>query len=219
MASFTAQHNLVKRPSTFYNYSSGSTNLLMAALRNALPEGVYDDYPWQTLFEPLGMQSVVWERDQAGTFVGSSYVYMTARDLAKLGYLFLHDGVWDGQRILAEGWVNYTLTPAPASYYHPLIERIGLSVGAQWYINRSDASKGIPKAYPNLPDDLFYASGHWGKKLYVIPSKGLMIVRLGDDREYGCDADGGRFCVEDYKTAFSEWYFLESVVASVEGTE
>src|SRR4029079_3719462 len=68
---------------------------------------------------PLGMRSAVLEPDEAGTFVGSTFMYASARDWARLGFLFLHDGQWQGQRLLPEGWVAYSLTPTKDAPHPP----------------------------------------------------------------------------------------------------
>ena len=83
MAAFAAAHAADAVPGTRFRYSSGDSNVLAAALRGMVGEQAYADYPWTALFEPLGIHSAVWERDGAGTFVGSSYAYLSARDLAR----------------------------------------------------------------------------------------------------------------------------------------
>jgi CubicO group peptidase (beta-lactamase class C family) len=170
--------------STYVYYSSLDTNVLMLALKNALGKETYDAYPWKELFDPLGMKNVTFERDMSGTFVGSSYLYMTPRDLAKVGYLYYHDGVWNGKRLLPEGWVEFTRTPpkgyTTTPYYKGLEET---TYTAQWYSNQGVPEVGIPKALPDVPEDAFYGSGHWGQFLIVVPSQNLVVVRVGDDRE------------------------------------
>ena len=94
MAAFTAAHAAGAAPGTRFRYSSGDSNVLAAALRGMVGEQAYVNYPWNALFEPLGITSAVWERDGAGTFVASSYAYMTARDLARVGLLMQRDGRW-----------------------------------------------------------------------------------------------------------------------------
>jgi CubicO group peptidase (beta-lactamase class C family) len=78
-------------------------------------EADYQLFPRRALFEPLGMTSAVIEPDAAGTFVGSSLMFATARDWARFGLLFLQDGTWEGRRLLPEGWVTFSVTPAPAA--------------------------------------------------------------------------------------------------------
>ncbi|MRG97171.1 serine hydrolase domain-containing protein [Polyangium spumosum] len=211
MPRFVAGHGLAHAPGTRWSYSSGDTNVLLAALRATMSDAEYASYPWKALFLPLGMKSARFERDGAGNFVGSSYLYASARDLAKWGLLYLTDGVWEGKRLLPEGWVAYTLTMAPA--YHttdvppPLWED---NPGAQVYLNVGDPARNIPRPWPAAPPDTFAALGHWGKSIFVIPSLDLVAVRLGDDREYGCSVHhASKGCVPDREKAFTKGYYLE----------
>jgi CubicO group peptidase (beta-lactamase class C family) len=136
------------------------------------------------LFDRIGMSRATWERDQAGTFVGSSYLYATPRDLAKFGYLYLHDGQWAGERILAEGWVDYTRTLAPAWSTMPLTEEDKEdNPGAHWWLNKGLPERQVPPPWPDAPADTFAALGHWGQSIFVIPSLDLVIVRTADDRD------------------------------------
>ena len=106
---------------------------------------------------------MILETDAAGNFVGSSYSNATARDWARFGLLYFNDGVWKGDTILAKGWVNYTGTPAAASKGE---------YGAQFWLNRS-------KTLPDVPEDLFFCDGHRGQRIFIIPSRNLVVVRLG----------------------------------------
>jgi CubicO group peptidase (beta-lactamase class C family) len=112
------------------------------------------------------MTSAVLEPDASGTFVGSSFLFATARDWARLGILYAQDGMWAGERVLPEGWAQYSATPAPAA---PAAQ-----YGAQWWLKLDGAS---PDA--KLPADAFHASGHGGQFVTVIPSRQLVVVRLG----------------------------------------
>lgn len=192
MAAFTAAHDLIYQPGTHWYYSSGNSNLLMAMLRNAYsspPDAAqasdkFEDLIFNRLFKAIGMRYTTLERDGAGTPVGSSYLYTTARDLARFGYLYLHDGVWQGRRILPEKWVRYTTTMAPAYYtteLNPEDEKD--NPGAHWYINVGIPERGQKPPWPDAPADTFAALGHWGQSLFVIPSLDMVAVRLGDDRD------------------------------------
>ena len=116
-AGFAAGKPLAAPPGTAWSYSSGTTNIIARALRHAVggDDADYLLFPRRALFEPLGMTSAVMEPDAAGDFVGSSFMFATARDWARFGQLYLQDGVWDGRRILPEGWVAFSVTPAPAA--------------------------------------------------------------------------------------------------------
>ncbi|MCU1738919.1 MULTISPECIES: serine hydrolase domain-containing protein [unclassified Pseudomonas] len=177
MAGYTAAHGEYARPGQAFRYSSGDSNVLSAALRRIVGAKRYPNYPWTALFDPLGIRSAIWERDASGTFVASSYVYMTARDLARIGLLMEREGRWGERRLLPRAWVNFNLRPF-AGYKPGQDEAVG---GGQWWLNRP--IKGAAKPWPDAPPDTFAALGHWGQVLYVIPSADLVIVRYGDDRD------------------------------------
>lgn len=217
MAAFTASHDLIHPAGSYWNYSSGDTNLMMRCLKEFYSEEEYANMPWTELFDPLQIQGAVWERDGAGTFVGSSYLYIRPTDLARIGYLFMHDGVWNGKRLLPEGWVRYSLTVIPA--YH---NRRSVSVSeradnpaAYWYRNVGNKALGIEKPWPEAPDDTFAALGHWGKGLWVIPSLDMIVVRLGDDRRYACRWPDQEGCEPDVETAYSKRHLLKLVTETV----
>ena len=111
MAHFAADRPLAAAPDTRFNYSSGTTNIISAVVARLLGPGApYEAFLHERLFGPLGMASARPEFDAAGTWVASSYVRATARDFARFGLLYLRDGVWDGTRLLPEGWVDYGRT-------------------------------------------------------------------------------------------------------------
>ncbi len=181
MAAFVAGQPLDAKPGTRWSLSGGDPTLLMAAMRPLVGEAAYGGYPWTALFDPLGMRSVVWERDGSGTFVGSSYLYATPRDLARLGLLYLMDGCWAGQRLLPDGWVKLAGTPAA-----PLLgDNDGArraSFGALWWLN-VPLGEGASPPMTTAPTDTLIAIGQNGQRLYVIPSLGLVIVRTADDQD------------------------------------
>lgn len=184
MAAFTAAHSADAEPGARFRYSSGDTNVLAAALKNMVGEAAYADYPWTALFDPLGITTAVWERDAAGTFVGSSYAYMSARDLARVGLLMQRDGRWGEQQLLPKAWVEFNRTPF--ANYQPQADKPGEAVpGGQWWLNAAVA--GASKPWPDAPEDTLVASGHWGQGLYVIASENLVIVRYADDRDGSFD--------------------------------
>src|SRR5207253_10238209 len=101
-----------------------------------------------------------------------SYCFATVRDWARFGLLYLNDGVWNGERILPEGWVKFTATPAKAK------SSPGEgSYGAQWWLNTASPYHGN-KRYPLVPDDCFRCQGYEGQYIWVIPSEKLVVVRL-----------------------------------------
>lgn len=177
MPAFVASHQGEVTPGSRFRYSSGDSNVLSAALKGMVGAKAYADYPWTALFEPLGITSAVWETDASGTFVGSSYAYMTARDLARVGLLMQRDGRWGERQLLPKAWVEFNRTAFAA--YQPLP---GEAVpGGHWWLNQAVA--GAAKPWADAPADSFAALGHWGQALYVLPSEGLVIVRYADDRD------------------------------------
>lgn len=173
MASYAASKRLVAEPGSQWRYSSGTTNILSRVIRRAVGHSDYHSFPHRALFQPLGMNSAVLETDASGTFVGSSYVYATARDWAKFGLLYLQDGMWNGERLLPEGWVQHATTPASSIPGH--------AFGAHFWVQ-------IPDEYTSggdvnlVPKDAFHAVGHAGQFITVIPSRELVVVRLGLSR-------------------------------------
>jgi CubicO group peptidase (beta-lactamase class C family) len=175
MARFAAGHPLAQPPGSSWAYASGDSVLLMAALRDVVGEERYADWPWTALFDVIGMASATFERDGAGTFVGSSYLFASPRDLAKLGFLYLQDGRWQDRQLLPQGWAARAGEPGPATFY-----------GRHWWTNRGDAGE---RPWPDAPADTIAGSGHWGQKLFVVPSRDLVVVRAGDDRDHSFDTD------------------------------
>ena len=177
MAAFTADHAEYAKPGQAYRYSSGDSGLLSAALRNIVGLARYPDYPWTALFEPLGIRHAVWETDAMGTFVASSYAYLTARDLARVGLLMARNGRWQDRQVLPDDWVAFNREP----FAHYQAHQDDAVPGGQWWLNR--AVEGAAQPWPDAPADTFAALGHWGQAMYVIPSEHLVIVRYGDDRD------------------------------------
>jgi CubicO group peptidase (beta-lactamase class C family) len=168
MAKFAASKPLIHPPGSTWAYASGTSVLLAAVLRESFAsETDYLSYPHERLFVPLGMRSAALETDASGTFVGSSLLYASARDFARLGLLFLNDGMWGGKRLLPEGWVAYTLTPT---------RTLDESYGAQMWLKLPESAAN---GEPPMPDDAFYFLGHDQQIIAVVPSRDLVIVRLG----------------------------------------
>ena len=177
MARFTADHHSYAVPGQAFRYSSGDSNLLAAALKSIVGPQRYPDYPWTALFEPLGIRHAVWETDANGTFVASSYAYLTARDLARVGVLMARDGRWNDRQLLPKEWLTFNLQPF-AGYKANQDEAVP---GGHWWLNRP--TQGASSPWADAPPDTFAALGHWGQALYVIPSEKLVIVRYADDRD------------------------------------
>ncbi|VAV87503.1 Beta-lactamase class C-like and penicillin binding proteins (PBPs) superfamily [hydrothermal vent metagenome] len=168
-------------PGSHWNYSTAGFHLLSSALQGliAAQKNVSPPAPAQMvdfanakLFDPLQMNVSI-EFDPAGTYLGGSLVWASARDFAKFGFLYLRDGVWDGERLLPEGWVDFSRTKTPADN--------ATVYGAGWWINAANPDDIRPSGQGSAigPRDAFSAQGHEGQVIWVVPSRDLVIVRLG----------------------------------------
>lgn len=180
-AAYAASRPLKAEPNTRFQYSSGTTNILSRIIRQQVGDSAYYRFAAENLFYKIGMQSIVLEPDASGTYVGSSYAYATARDWARFGLFFANNGNWNGKQILPEGWVRYTTTPAQTA-------RMG-EYGAQWWLNVGAKENAANRKYPALPTDAFWADGFEEQYVMVIPSKKLVVVRLGVSH-HGFDIEG-----------------------------
>ncbi|XXF77991.1 serine hydrolase [Myxococcaceae bacterium GXIMD 01537] len=180
---FITSHALRDAPGTSWAYSSGDTTLLAGVLDAALKPSVGKDWPWTLLLDVLGMGSAVWERDGKGVPVGSSYLYATPRDWAKLGFFFLNDGCWEDKRILPGGWVAESTTPSEALQKKPLYRDEGDVQGRQLWLNRKVPGVQDALPWPHVPEGAYALRGHWGQSVSVIPSMDLVVVRVSDDRD------------------------------------
>ena len=166
---------LFGKPNISWNYSSGTSNLLSKILRKQFKtHQEYLDFWYSSLIDKIGMYSMLVETDMEGNFVGSSYAWATSRDWAKFGLLYLHNGNWYGEQLFDPSWSKYVSTPTPTSNGR---------YGGHFWLNSSDK-------YPDAPRDLYYASGFQGQKVIIIPSKDLVIVRMGltDDESFDFNA-------------------------------
>lgn len=193
-AAFATNRPLIASPGTTWQYSSGTTNILARVVRNALHDDAeYLTFPRRALFEPLGMSSAVMETDASGTFVGSSYMYATARDWSRFGQLYQQNGVWRGEQILPDWWVAYSTAAAPGdptSRY-----------GAHFWLN-------VPEEYgepdDHLPAGIFHAAGHEAQFVTIVPTANVVIVRLGRTR---------------YAKAWNQSAFVRDVLAALNHDE
>ncbi|MHB8874518.1 MAG: serine hydrolase domain-containing protein [Myxococcaceae bacterium] len=183
MAAFVAAHPLAGEPGKLWAYSTGDANLLSALVDAAMRQGHGEEYAWKYLFDPVGMKSVIIERDHQGASAGGSYFYATPRDYARFGYLYLSDGCWEGQRLLPEDWVREASTVSAAfkgPHHFPGEDSVN---GREFWLNVAVPEHEIKKPWPDAPDDAYSANGHWGQYITVIPSLDLVVVRTGDDRD------------------------------------
>jgi len=170
-AAFARGMALKNQPGEHFLYSSGTTLILSGIIRETVGDEYYYKFPYERLFYKIGMNQAVMEPDASGTFVGSSYCYASALDWARFGLLYLNDGVWEGERILPEGWVKYTTTPATAA-------AMG-EYGAQWWLNAGAKNDPDRRKYPKIPVDAYWADGFEEQYVMVVPSSKLVVVRLG----------------------------------------
>ncbi len=177
-------------PDTKWSYSSGTTNIISGIVRRAVPDSAYWTFPQDSLFNQIGMRSAVMEPDASGTFVGSSFMHATPRDWARFGLLYLWEGNWNGKQILNPDWVKYAAEPTPTA---------GGIYGAQFWTNADNPETG-ERRWPSVPDDLFFASGFEGQYVFIIPSRDLVVVRLGSTPE---------------RSRFSEEVFLSTLLEGI----
>ncbi len=177
-------------PGTRWKYANNDTLLLLREFRYKLGDDLkYLRFPYDELLHPLGMYHTRMEVDHLGNFVGSSQTYTTARDLARFGMLLANDGVWNGKRLLPEGWVKFSSTPAPTR--PPVAGQWGY--GAQfWLLDQM----------PGVPPGTFTTAGNKGQYVTIVPGHDLVIVRTG------VDPDGKRWAqdqlVADIVAAFGK---------------
>jgi CubicO group peptidase (beta-lactamase class C family) len=181
VARWAANRRLIHDPGTHWNYTSAGTLLIADALTRVVAPNASDANDrrarmraWMntSLFDRIGMRPLV-EFDPQGTFYGSSLFWATGRDYARFGYLYLRDGVWNGERVLPEGWVDFGRTPGPD---------VNTDVyGAQWWLTPPSGTGKPDRSLIVNPDlrDAFSAQGHEGQIIVVVPSKDLVMVRLG----------------------------------------
>lgn len=163
VAGYAATQPLEHQPGTYWSYASGTTNIVSRIASRALDAygADFERFMRLRLFEPLGIRSAKPKLDKAGVFIGSSYCFMSARDFARFGLLYLRDGVWEGRRLLPEGWVDYARTP---TFQQPGVD--SNRYGAHWWLDF-----GGPGS--------FSANGYDGQFTIVVPDRDLIIVRHG----------------------------------------
>lgn len=160
VAHYAASQPLEHAPGSFWSYASGTSNIV-ARLAGRAAGGDLKTFMWERLFGPLGMKSPIPKFDAAGTFIGSSYCFASARDFARFGLLYLRGGVWEGRQLLPVGWVDYARTPT--------FQQAGVvegAYGAHWWLGV--AGEGS-----------FSANGYDGQYTVLVPDLDLILVRHG----------------------------------------
>jgi CubicO group peptidase (beta-lactamase class C family) len=183
-----ARHRaLIREPGTYWDYENYDTLLGVYAMKLLLgEEETYLEFPRRALLDRIGMRNTLLSVDRFGDFILSSQVYTNARDLARFGLLYLNGGVWNGERILSEEWIDFVRTPAPAT------AASGSFYGGQWWL--------VPDDRADVPKDAYSTSGNRGQYVIVVPSHDLVIVRRGLD--YG-------------RQGFNRWDLTREVLKSV----
>lgn len=164
MSRFSLSKPLKYPAGTHWYYSSGSVNILTYLIRKKFMDYLsYYSFVQDQVFEKIGITDAVFEVDPSGDFVGSSYLYATARDYARFGLLYLNDGIFNGERILPVGWVTYTREEASGSKG---------DYGALFWLNQG-------RRYLSAPADMFSCEGHDGQMIFILPSNDMVVVILG----------------------------------------
>lgn len=159
---------LIREPGTFWDYENYDTLLGVYAMKLALGDDeAYMEFPRRRLLDKIGMRNTLLSVDRFGDFILSSQVYTNARDLARFGLLYLNGGVWDGERLISEEWIDFSRTPAPST------AAIGNQYGGQWWL--------VPDGRDDVPQDAYSTAGNRGQYVVVVPSHDLVIVRRGLD--------------------------------------
>lgn len=157
-----------KAPARHFSYSSGTTNILMRWMRDELGSNqALLDFFHNQILQPLNMAHTTFEVDPSGVYVGSSYIFATARDWAKLGFLMLNEGQWQGQQLLNKAWVGAAQQPIKADNYQ--------RYGYQFWLNRG----GDGLRWDQIPADAYMMMGNRKQVVMIIPSQDMIIVRLG----------------------------------------
>lgn len=181
---------LVREPGTFWEYENYDTLLAVNAMKRALKdEASYAAFPRKALLDRIGMYNTVIGTDRFGDFILSSQVYSTARDLARFGLLYLQQGVWQGERLLSEDWIEFVRTPAPAT------KARGNVYGGHFWL--------VPDDRKDVPADAYATAGNRGQFVVIVPSHDTVIVRRGLD--YG-------------KQGFDRWDMTREVLKAITAT-
>jgi CubicO group peptidase (beta-lactamase class C family) len=181
---------LIREPGTSWDYENYDTLLGVYAMKLALGDArTYLEYPRRALLDRIGMRNTLLSVDRFGDFILSSQVYTNARDLARFGLLYLQGGVWGGERLLSEEWIDFVRTPAPAT------AESGNFYGGQWWL--------VPDDRTDVPADAYSTAGNRGQYVIVVPTHDLVIIRRGLD--YG-------------RQGFNQWDLTREVLKAVQPT-
>jgi CubicO group peptidase (beta-lactamase class C family) len=159
---------LVREPGTFWDYENYDTLLAVYAMKKALgSDKAYQEFPRRALLDKIGMRNTLVGADRFDDFILSSQIYTNARDLARFGLLYLQNGVWNGERLISEEWIDFVRTPAPATKHR------GNQYGGQWWL--------VPDDRNDVPKSAYSTSGNRGQYVIIVPTHDVVIVRRGLD--------------------------------------
>ena len=172
-------------PGSRFKYANNDTVIAMRALREAMADDTrFHRFPYEAVLHKIGAVRTTMEIDWNGDFISSSQVWATGRDLARIGQLYLQDGMWAGERLLPEGWVEFVRTPAPAQ---PADAASRGGYGAQFWLMNN---------VPGVPEGTFYAAGNRGQYIVILPALRTVVVRQGYDTIGGARFDIERFVLD-----------------------
>jgi CubicO group peptidase (beta-lactamase class C family) len=181
---------LIREPGTNWDYENYDTLLAVYAMKQVIGDDrAYLEFPRRALLDKIGMRNTLVSTDRFGDFILSSQVYTNARDLARFGLVYLNGGVWDGERLISEEWIDFVRTPAPAT-----ADR-GNQYGGQFWL--------VPDNVDYVPKDAYSTAGNRGQFVIIVPSHDLVIVRRG--------LDWGR-------QGFNRWELTREVLKAFEPT-
>src|SRR5262249_46457789 len=171
-AGFAEGGGLGAPPGWRWKYANGNPAILARVVRDQVGGHAVDvlRFAQRELFGPLGIRRATLEVDATGTPIAGAFLFMTPREWARFGLLFLEDGVVGGKRILPEGWVRYSTTPTPNAF---------VGYGAGWWITEGDSPGARFRREHGMPAEAFMAQGIYGQTVVVIPSERLVIARFG----------------------------------------
>lgn len=180
MSAYAINTKMIAPIGTRFHYSGATTQILARIVRDLTggPEQTLA-FAWRELFNPLGMRHVTLEFDGAGTLQGTNYMLASARDWAKLGMLYLYDGVVGERKVLHPDWVDFCAAATLDSDY-----------AAGFFTNRSDHPNAKGRVSLGFPRDSFFASGLLGQRIVIMPSQRMVVVRLGDSIDPTGDIEG-----------------------------
>jgi CubicO group peptidase (beta-lactamase class C family) len=184
-AAYAAAKELAHPPGTVWSYSDGTSNVLARCIRTlaAGDEESRSLFPQRELFALLSMSTAEISVDASGNWVGSSLMQASARDWARFGWLYANDGVFEGRRVLPEGWVDYAASATPSSPHH--------CYGAHfWRYDERSGKKERGEPFPPILAGVLYAAGHEGQFVWIDRARRLVLVRLGVAGPARFDADG-----------------------------